>query len=174
MRMTLIVGGAASGKSAYAEALILRSDAPRRIYLATMEPYGAETAERIARHRALRRGKGFETMERFTGLESVEVPPDSAVLLEDVGNLCANELFSPHGAGEDAAEAILRGAARLRERCRELVVVSNEVFTGGNHAGDTLRYLSVLACVNRRLAATADAVAEVNCGLPTYCKGEEI
>ena len=172
--LTLVVGGAASGKSAYAESLVMRSNAPKRVYLATMEPYGEEAAERIEKHRAMRAGKGFKTLECYVDLLSVNLPPDSAVLVEDVGNLCANELFSPRGAGEGAAEAILRGVERLRARCRELVIVSNEVFTGGtDYAGDTERYLSLLSYVNRKLAALADAVCEVSCGIPTYYKGEE-
>ena len=170
--LTLVVGGALSGKSACAERLIERSDAAKRVYLATMEPFGGEAAARIEKHRAMRANKGFITLERSTDLAGVTVPPDSAVLLEDLGNLCANELFSPRGAGDGAADAILRGVARLR--CRNLVIVSNEVFTGGAaYAGDTVRYLSVLSYVNRELAAMADAVCEVCAGIATYYKGRE-
>ncbi len=172
--MTLIVGGAGSGKSACAERLIERSGAARRVYLATMEPFGEEARARIARHRAMRANKGFITLECLTGLADVSLPSDSAVLLEDLGNLCANELFSPQGAGEDAAEAILRGVAQVRAQCRDLVIVSNEVFAGGmDYAGDTERYLSVLAYLNRKLAALADRVLEVSGGIAMYCKGEE-
>ena len=57
MTVTLVIGAAASGKSAYAESLCLGHDGPR-VYLATMEPFGEEGARRIARHRALREGKG--------------------------------------------------------------------------------------------------------------------
>ena len=94
--MLLVCGGAASGKSAYAESMLCRlsGDAPR-IYLATMMPFGDGAASRIARHRAQRAGAGFETRECPCGLPDVSVPPDSAVLLEDIGNLCANELFDP-------------------------------------------------------------------------------
>ena len=173
--MLLVCGGAASGKSAYAERMLCRlsGDAPR-IYLATMMPFGDEAAARIARHRAQRAGAGFETRECLHDLSEVSVPPDSAVLLEDIGNLCANELFDPAGCGDGAANQILRGAAALRKNCRCLVIVTNELGSGGtDYAGDTLRYLHVLAEVNRRLAAMADAVCEVACGLADYYKGEE-
>ena len=173
--LTLVVGGAGSGKSAYAESLLLRTQASRRIYAATMESYGAEAAERIARHRAMRQGKGFETIECYVNLSRLALPPDSAVLLEDMGNLCANELFSPQGAGDVAAEIVLRGIAQLKRQCRDLVIVSNEVFTGGtNYAGDTLHYLSVLSYVNRKLTSMADTVCEVGGGLPMYYKGVEV
>ena len=51
--------------------------------------------------------------------------------------------------------------------------VTGEVFSGGSaYAGDTGTYLRVLAAANRALAARADAVCEVACGLPRYYKGE--
>lgn len=173
--MLLVCGGAASGKSAYAESMLCRlSGSAPRIYLATMMPYGDEAAARIARHRAQRAGAGFETRECLRGLSEISVPPDSAVLLEDIGNLCANELFDPAGCGDGAVGQILRGAEALRKNCRCLVVVTNELGSGGaDYAGDTLRYLRVLGEVNRRLAAMADAVCEVACGLAEYYKGEE-
>ena len=172
--LTLMVGGAASGKSAYAEALVLRSKAARRIYLATMLAEGEEARRRIKKHRAMRAGKGFETVECPVNLSGVTLPPASAVLLEDMGNLCANELFSPDGGREKAAESILCGVARLKEQCRDLVIVSSEVFTGGvDYLGDTEKYLSLLSYVNRKLAGMSDAVCEVSCGIPMYYKGEE-
>ena len=165
--LTLVIGGAASGKSAYAEALLLRSDAKTRVYLATMEPRGA--AARIARHREMRANKGFVTVERLTDISGVTLPPSSAVLLEDLGNLCANELFLPQGGGMDA---VVRGVARLRASCRDLVIVSNEVFTGGADYGEgTARYLSALATLHRALAREAEIVCEVCGGVACCYKG---
>ena len=170
--LTLVIGGAASGKSEYAESLILRSSYRPRVYIATMEPFDDECRARIARHRAMRAEKDFTTVERFTGLGGVSVPAGSAVLLECMSNLCANELYSPAGSGGDACAAILAGVEHVLAQCGELVVVSNEVFSGGClYEGDTLRYLRLLAAVNRALAARADRVCEVVCGLPVYHKG---
>lgn len=170
---TLVIGGAASGKSAYAEDLILRAGALPRTYIATMEPFDDECRTRIARHRALRAQKNFETVECYTNLERLCMPNRGAVLLECMSNLVANELYSPWGAGADAEAAILRGIDALLPQCRELVVVSNEVFSGGCHyEGDTIRYLRVLAAVNRALATRADRVAEIVCGQAVYYKGK--
>ena len=58
----LVIGGAASGKSAFAEACSAARGAPA-LYVATMEPFGEEAAARIERHRAQRRGAGFVTFE---------------------------------------------------------------------------------------------------------------
>ena len=167
--LTLVVGGAASGKSAYAERLVLRTALPR-YYLATMQVWDAECAARVEKHRRMRAEKQFETLECPLHLGTVHLPARGTALLEDLGNLTANELYDPAGAG--AASAILDGLDRLAAQCEHLVVVSNEVFSGGaNYAGDTDRYLKALAQVNNALAARADAVVRVVCGIPVYYKG---
>ena len=100
-------------------------------------------------------------------------PGGGVVLLEDLGNLAANELYSPAGAGEEGAlDAILEGIGKLRAQCRALVVVSNEIFAGGrDYAPGTEAYLSLMARAHRAIAARADQVYEVVCGLPFGYKG---
>lgn len=172
---TLVIGGAASGKSDYAESLL--GDAGKKFYLATMQPFGEEAQRRIARHRALRASKGFVTLERFTALAALteaELPAGCSVLLECLGNLAANELFSPEGAGENAEAVILGGVALLTRRCRDLVVVTNDVFADGvAYDAETRRYLALLGRCNAALAARFDAVVEVVCGIPIVLKGEK-
>ena len=171
---TLVIGGAASGKSEYAEGLVLASPHRPRYYIATMEPFDVEGRKRVEKHRNMRADKEFETVECYTDLASVRLPARGTVLLECVGNLAANELYSPNGAGtvEDALSAITGGVDALLEQCADLVVVSNEVFTGGtDYAAGTEDYLRLAAGVNRALAQRADRVCEVVCGLPRYYKG---
>ena len=164
---TLVIGGAASGKSEFAEAHALKLPG-RRVYLATMEPLGAEGRARVERHRRLRAGKGFETVERYTGLAGLLLPDGANILLECLGNLLANELYSPQGGG---SQAVLAGMDHLLFRSAHLTVVTNEVCSGGtDYAGDTLRYMRELARINRTLAARADRVVEVVCGLPNVLK----
>ena len=171
--LTLVLGGAASGKSEYAEALVLRSALPR-YYLATMQVWDAECAARVAKHRAMRAQKQFATVECPQNLHLVRLPQQGSALLEDLGNLAANELYRPDGTGDAAAEHILQGLDSLAAQCENLIVVSNEVFSGGaDYAGDTDRYLLALARVNNALAARADAVVRVVCGIPVYYKGVE-
>ncbi len=166
--LSLVLGGAASGKSAWAEEHVLRLDG-RRIYLATMLPEGEEARARVERHRQLRAGKGFETLERATDLAGLALPADANVLLEDLGNLLANELFSPEGGG---AAALRGGLEALRMQCRHLTVVSSEVFSGGaDYGASTLAYLRELARLNRLLAAEAELVAEIVCGCANVLKG---
>ena len=64
---------------------------------------------------------------------------------------------------------------RLREQCRHLAVVSCEVCAGGrDYAPGAEGYLRLLADAHRALAARADNVCEVACGLPCYYKGEDV
>lgn len=174
---TLVVGGAGSGKSAWAERWAAASPCRPLYYIATMEPFGPEALARVAKHRRMREGKGFATLERYTGLAGLTLPERGTALLECLGNLTANELYSPAGAGTEqgALDAVSRGVDALLDQCGDLVVVSNEVFSGGNrYAGDTEVYLRTLARVNRVLATRADRVCEVACGLPQFIKGAEI
>ena len=87
--LTLVIGGAASGKSAYAESLCLRAPLPRT-YLATMQVWDAECAARVAKHRAMRAEKQFTTVECPLHLDRVALPRRGTVLLEDLGNLAAS------------------------------------------------------------------------------------
>ena len=166
--LVLITGGASSGKSAWAEAL-LETFPGRKIYLATMLPADAESRKRIARHRESRAGKGFETVECYKDLARCSVCAGAGVLLEDLPNLLANECFSPGGRG---AEAVREGLEALQEKCGTLIVVTGEVFSGGSGCvEETLSWLRELAALGRELAARADVVIETVCGLPNILKG---
>ena len=118
---TLIIGGAASGKSALAERAA-QTLPGEKVYLATMEVFDAESRARVARHRAARAGKGFQTLEQPTAVDLTPLPAEANVLLEDLSNLLANEMFSPAGGG---AQAALRGVEALERRCANLTVVTN-------------------------------------------------
>ena len=97
--LTLVLGGAASGKSGYAESLVLKTALPR-YYIATMQVWDAECAARVEKHRKMRAAKQFETVECPLHLENIRLPARGTALLEDLGNLTANELYDPAGAGD--------------------------------------------------------------------------
>ena len=96
----VVTGGSGSGKSAYAENLVLSLGEGRRIYIATMMSFDDESTKRIARHRKMREGKQFETVECYTGLDSIRLKKDDIVLLECMSNLAANEMYAQGGAGK--------------------------------------------------------------------------
>ena len=118
----VVTGGSGSGKSAYAETELLRlakQNNCKKYYIATMEPFGNETLKKIARHREMRKDKGFDTLERYVDLKgTAEMLTDRpAVLLECMSNLTANEIYRPDGAGEQTADSIVDGVEELCSRC---------------------------------------------------------
>lgn len=168
--LILVLGGAASGKSAFAESLISAMPREGRVYLATMKLWDDECRRRADKHRAMRAGKGFFTVEQPENLGAAPVPPGSHVLLEDLSNLAANEYFGPDGP-EGAEERILTGLFSLADRAENLVVVSNELFSDGmEYDPSTAAYLRLLARLNRAAAARAQQVYEVVCGIPVSWK----
>ena len=216
----LVTGAASSGKSAWAEARAMGLAAPRA-YVATMAPAGREAAARIRRHRELRRGKGFRTVELFgadagsdpavgpgdagpgaAGAGAAGTGPDVGALLdslglrggcalvEDLGNLLANRLFSPDGAEVAPALALERAEGDLEAvyaRFDDVVVVGCEVGCEGVDglvpgaaralAGTddprlaTERYVRLLGTLACRVARGSDEVVEVVASRPNYLRG---
>lgn len=167
--LNLVIGAAASGKSEYAEDIVM-SLSGEKIYIATMEPFGAEAEERIARHRVLRAGKGFTTVERPRNLIGLTPEADWNVLIEDLPNLVANELFSPEGGG---ADAVLSGVERICKTASNVTIVTGDIFSdGGTYDTGTQEYMEMLADLHTKIAEKADNVVEVICGIPCAVKGE--
>lgn len=168
----IVTGGSGSGKSAFAEEQIVKFSGDRRIYIATMYPFDEESRRRVERHRRMRAGKRFETVECYTHLENLEIPAGADVLLECMSNLTANEMYREDGAGEQTCGAVCRGISALAERAGNLVVVTNEVFSDGIvYDPETERYLEYLGRINQYLAQIADRVTEVVYGIPVCVKG---
>lgn len=169
--MVLVTGGSGSGKSAFAEDRVLSFGEAERIYIATMQPFDKEGEKRVARHRKMRAGKGFQTLERYTDLKNLEIPSDSVVLLECMSNLAANEMFAPEGAHENTAEEILKGIRNLKHKARHLVIVTNEIFSSSaSYEGEMDAYLRALGKINREIAEEAEEAVEVVYGIPVYLK----
>lgn len=173
----LIQGGSGSGKSAYAEAvaLSLRKEREPLYYLATMKVYDEEGKKKVERHRQLRAGKGFLTIEQPVqiGKASGRIEEGSIVLLECMSNLAANEMF----AGEVAKETqnviceILEGVHLLSEKAEHLIIVTNNVFEDGiRYEEMTRRYIEALGQINCGLALLAEEVVEIVAGIPVPLK----
>lgn len=166
--IVLVTGGSGCGKSTWAEKLVAALPEEGRVYIATMQVYDEESVRRVARHRAQRADKGFVTLECEKDLACAEVPEGSVVLLEDLVNLTANEMFD----GGDVRR-IVPALRTLAQRCAHLVMVTNDVFSDGNtYAESTQEYLRQLAEINRQAAELADCVVEVVYSIPVAVKGE--
>ena len=136
-----------------------------------MYPYDGESRKRVKRHRKMRAGKGFETVECYTGLSGVHVPEGSTVLLECMSNLVANEMFREEGAREKTYDEITKGILHLKEQAAHLIVVTNEIFSEAMcYQGDTEEYRRCLGNINQFLAGQSDLAAEVVYGIPVYFK----
>ena len=170
--MHLITGASASGKSAYAEEQLVKADGPDKYYLATMRAWGAEGETRVKKHRAMREGKGFEMIEAFHTLNQVKLPGNGSLMLECMSNLLANEQFEIGGTDEEILERIQAGIQNLEAQTKDLVIVTNEIFSDGcSYDADTLRYIRLLGTLNIWLAKQASLVTEVVYGIPIRQKG---
>ena len=170
---TLITGGSKCGKSSLAERS-LDGFSGKKFYIAAMMPFGEDAREAIERHRKMRSGRGFTTIEKYTDIHEIEVPPGSAVLLECVGNLCANEMF-----GSDAlrlpADKIVSGIQHLASQCEKLVIITNQVGSDGiSYEEGTAAYIREMGKINAGIASFADNVIECVYGIPVVLKGEMI
>lgn len=170
-KLTLILGGARSGKSTHALRLAGASGAPV-LFVATAEARDDEMAAKIARHRA-ERPAHWRTLEAPLGLAAAlaQVPPAPVVLVDCV-TLWVSNLLLAEGASWEGAVAELDALLDWhRASDAELIVVSNEV-GWGLVPGDQLSrtYREWLGWFNQRLAAAADQVYLLVAGLPVDMK----
>lgn len=181
----LVTGGSGSGKSAFAETTICemqkQTGAKHLYYIATMYPYGKETKEKILRHKQMRDGKGFETIERYTNLSGLaeeeayfgteEEQEGICVLLECMSNLVANERYLEDGCQTGIAKHVIDGIHKLNHKCQGLVVVTNEVFSEGNvHTEEMEEYICTLGNINVQMAKQAEKVSEIVYGIEVKIK----
>lgn len=179
--ITLIIGGSGSGKSAYAEDyMISHSEEKKKYYIATMQVYDAEGERKIERHRMLRSGKGFSTIEQSVDIEKAVEKMEAGkgtALLECISNLTANEMF----AGEEpkteevVVEKIMKGIKTLSKELTHLVIVSNNIFEDGKVYDNTIMtYIRAMGRINEKLAEIAEEVVEVVVGIPMVIKYKNI
>jgi len=167
-RVTLVMGGARSGKSRYAEELVERQPGAC-VYLATAEAGDAEMAERIRRHQA-RRGARWHTIEaplELTATLSRLAVPATAVLVDCLTLWLANLL----GAGRNAEDEIGGLLAALSRLGGPVVFVSNEVGLGIVPEGELARrFRDHAGRLHQGVAAAAQLVAFMVAGVPLLVK----
>ena len=157
-RLTLIGGGARSGKSSFAQGLGLRRG-DRRTYVATAQALDAEMADRIARH-VDDRGTDFETLEVPEELEvALTELEHSDVVVVDCLTLWLSNLCCADYELEEIERRIQRLTQVLAARTRETIVVTNEVGLGIVPLSSLGRlFRDVAGRMHRELAAEADEV----------------
>jgi adenosylcobinamide kinase/adenosylcobinamide-phosphate guanylyltransferase len=168
VRSALILGGARSGKSAYAQGLA-EAHAPNRLYLATAAPGDEEMLARIARHQA-DRGAGWTTLEEPLEVASAVLAHARAgrVVVVDCLTLWLSNLML---SGRDPGPAVTGLADAVGALAGPALFVSNEVGMGlvsDHKLGREFRDWQGRA--NRQIGAACDAVIFVAAGLPLQLK----
>lgn len=161
--ITLILGGARSGKSARALALA----APPRAFIATAEAGDGEMAERIARHKA-ERGEDWALIEAPLDLPAALAEAGGRTALVDCLTLWLANLMA---AGREPEAETARLIAALREARAPAILVSNEIGLGLVPMEPlSRRFRDEQGRLNQRIAAAADRVEFVAAGLPLRLK----
>ncbi len=167
-QLTLVTGGAACGKSAFAEALA-EAQHPVRLYIATAQAHDGEMKAKIAAHRT-RRGAGWETIEAPLDLAPAlgRVAPGRVVLVDCATMWLSNRAERRHDVGpafEDLLEA-------LRNCAAPVIMVTNELGQGVVPNNAMARaFRQTHGEMNQHLAAEAGLVVAVMAGLPLVLKG---
>ncbi len=166
--LTLILGGARSGKSNFAESLVLQSGL-EPVYVATATADDAEMKTRIEKHAKARAGL-WQLIEEQTAISRIFYSAQSGqILLVDCLTLWLSNLVFAGKNVETEAETMLNAARRSAAR---IVFVSNEIGMGlvpDNALGR--RFRDQQGALNQRVAALSDQVFFVAAGLPLALKG---
>ncbi|MFN4143488.1 bifunctional adenosylcobinamide kinase/adenosylcobinamide-phosphate guanylyltransferase [Aestuariivirga sp.] len=165
-RLTLVLGGARSGKSRFAEGLASGIPGPRT-YIATAEAFDDEMRQRIALHRAQRAGAGWETVEAPLDPAAVLRSATGFVLLDCVTVWLGNLMHH----GREVREEVAGLCAALAETPARVVLVSNEVgLSIVPENAMARRFRDEQGFANQKLAEVAGEVFFVAAGLPLRLK----
>jgi adenosylcobinamide kinase/adenosylcobinamide-phosphate guanylyltransferase len=166
--VTFILGGAASGKSAFAEQLCINSGKDR-VYWATAQIFDSEMRAKVSRH-LKQRGSGWRTVEEpeTAGNVLAALEPGQICLMD-----CATMWLTNHLLADHDLHAAQDGLLAAVESCQaDLVIVSNETGLGiVPENALARRFREAQGRLNIALAARADTVVQVTAGLPLVLKG---
>ncbi|TCK29066.1 adenosylcobinamide kinase /adenosylcobinamide-phosphate guanylyltransferase [Ancylobacter aquaticus] len=171
MALTLVLGGARSGKSLHAETLLAQRPSPWS-YIATAQAWDSEMEERIAQHRA-RRAAGWQTLDAPHDLAATlkALPPGRPVLVDCLTLWLSNRLLAEADLATESAAMV----EALASHDGPVIAVSNEV--GLSIVPDNAlarRFRDAQGRLNQQVAARADSVVFMVAGLPLFVKGSAL
>lgn len=168
-RLTLVLGGAASGKSRFAEALATASNRPRS-YIATAQAFDDEMRDKIAQHQQ-DRGPNWHTTEAPTNLcDALISQPSENIILVDCLTVWLSNLLMAEKNLDKTGENLLKAVKKFGG---PVICVSNEVGLGV--VPDTplgRKFRNAQGRLNQEIAAQADLVVLVTAGIPMALKGQ--
>lgn len=178
--IVLVTGGCRSGKSAYAQQLA-ESLPPPRLYVATCAITDDEMRLRIEEHRRARHDRGWETIEEQVDLAGVlfHYREHNAVLVDCVTLWINNLMYYADREARQVTEADVAEHCRSvldagHDVCGKVIFVTNEVGMGVVPASaQTRRYRDLVGRANQVIAARADTVTLVSCGIPLDLKAKK-
>lgn len=167
-----MIGGISSGKSAFAERMVLQSGLAK-VYVATAEGRDGEMSDKIAAHRARRAGQGWRTVEAphevARALAQIEA---GEIALLDCITFWLSNLMIDDGDWREELEILTEVLVQMPA---PVVAITNDVSSGfGPADGLAGEFQRTQGLVNQRLAGMADLVVQVTAGLPTVLKGQPV
>ncbi len=167
--LTFVLGGAASGKSSFAEQLVV-SLGKKRVYLATSQVFDDEMKNKVQKH-VVQRGAGWETIEAPLDLSDAlaRLGADQICLIDCATMWLSNNLLAENDLEQAQAELL-----EAVQNCpAQILIVSNEVGHGIVPDNALARkFREAQGRLNISLAAQADLVVQVTAGLPLVLKGQ--
>lgn len=200
--IALVVGGAKSGKSMFAQNLAkslnesfeiclkeykddlerildnpFKNKSGKLYYVATMNPYDLEDLKRIENHLKEREGYGFNTIEETMDMGKVSkmIQKEDTVLIDSITSLVTNYMFRGKEFYKDVSDDILSGILEIINNSKNVVIVSDYLFSDSiQYDCYTENFRKEIGVVNRKLAKIADTVVECSYGNIIYHKGKVI
>lgn len=193
--IALVVGGAKSGKSMFAQDLAKSLNESFKIYLeedldselegdlkkkngklyyvATMNPYDLEDLKRIENHLKEREGYGFNTIEETMDMGKVSkmIQKEDIVLIDSITSLVTNYMFQGKDFFKEVSEDILSGILEIINAAGDVVIVSDYLFSDSiQYDYYTESFRKEIGIINRKLAEVSDIVVECSYGNIIYHK----
>ena len=167
----LVTGGAASGKSSYAEKLLLSMSGPH-YYIATMRNDNSESERKVSSHRKRREGTDIILIEKDTDIGNADIS-SGTVLLECLATLYANEMFDNSGNYRNVMDKVEKDILALSEKADNIIIVANEVGKGfdSDYSEGTKEYIKELGRLEHSLSQRFDKIIYMTCGIPMTIKG---
>ena len=193
--IVLVVGGAKSGKSMFAQNLSkslneslknpisgqldgeIEREVGKLYYVATMNPYDLEDLKRIENHLREREGYGFNPIEETLNMSKVSslIKEEDTVLIDSITSLVTNYMFRGKEFYKDVSDDILSGILEIINNSKNVVIVSDYLFSDSiQYDCYTENFRKEIGVVNRKLAKIADTVVECSYGNIIYHKGKVI
>ena len=189
--IVLVVGGAKSGKSMFAQNLSkslneslknpingqldgeIEREVGKLYYVATMNQYDLEDLKRIENHLREREGYGFNTIEETLNMSKVSslIKEEDTVLIDSITSLVTNYMFRGKEFYKDVSDDILSGILEIINNSKNVVIVSDYLFSDSiQYDCYTENFRKEIGVVNRKLAKIADTVVECSYGNIIYHK----